>query len=86
LALVEHAQTNDARLGQLIIHARRRDVRARGRNQIDYARAMRERDLTFGIGPAGTGKTYLAVAAAVEALSTDAVRRLVLVRPAVEAG
>jgi phosphate starvation-inducible PhoH-like protein len=86
MALVENAQINDARLGHLIIHARRRDVRARGRNQIDYARAMRERDLTFGIGPAGTGKTYLAVAAAVEALSTDAVRRLVLVRPAVEAG
>ena len=47
---------------------------------------MRERDLTFGIGPAGTGKTFLAVAAAVEALSSDAVRRIVLVRPAVEAG
>ena len=47
---------------------------------------MRESDLTFGIGPAGTGKTYLAVAAAVEALASDAVRRIVLVRPAVEAG
>jgi phosphate starvation-inducible PhoH-like protein len=47
---------------------------------------MRDRDLTFGIGPAGTGKTYLAVAAAVEALNADIVRRLVLVRPAVEAG
>ena len=53
-----------------IIHARRRDIRARGPNQIAYARAMHESDLTFGIGPAGTGKTYLAVAAAVEALST----------------
>ena len=87
MTLVEHSQVGEgAKLGQLIIHARRRDVRARGPNQIEYARAMRERDLTFGIGPAGTGKTYLAVAAAVEALSTDAVRRLVLVRPAVEAG
>jgi phosphate starvation-inducible PhoH-like protein len=47
---------------------------------------MRESDLTFGIGPAGTGKTYLAVAAAVEALASDSVRRIVLVRPAVEAG
>jgi phosphate starvation-inducible PhoH-like protein len=47
---------------------------------------MRMRDLTFGIGPAGTGKTFLAVAAAVEALSADLVRRIVLVRPAVEAG
>ena len=69
-----------------IIHARRRDIRARGPNQIAYARAMHESDLTFGIGPAGTGKTYLAVAAAVEALSIDSVRRIVLVRPAVEAG
>jgi phosphate starvation-inducible PhoH-like protein len=87
MTLVEHSRVLEGeRTGQLIIHARRRDVRARGRNQMDYARAMRERDLTFGIGPAGTGKTYLAVAAAVEALSTDAVRRLVLVRPAVEAG
>jgi phosphate starvation-inducible PhoH-like protein len=51
-----------------------------------YSRAMREKDLTFGIGPAGTGKTYLAVAASVEALDTDSVRRIVLVRPAVEAG
>ncbi|NIW23150.1 MAG: phosphate starvation-inducible protein PhoH, partial [Gammaproteobacteria bacterium] len=69
-----------------VIHTRRRDVRARGPNQIAYARAMREQDLTFGVGPAGTGKTYLAVAAAVEALDTDSVRRIVLVRPAVEAG
>ena len=73
-------------LDDLIIHARRRNIRARGPNQIAYARAMRESDLTFGIGPAGTGKTFLAVAAAVEALSEDLVRRLVLVRPAVEAG
>jgi phosphate starvation-inducible PhoH-like protein len=70
----------------VIIHARRREICARGANQINYARAMREGDLTFGIGPAGTGKTYLAVAAAVEALTGDTVRRLVLVRPAVEAG
>jgi len=73
-------------LDDLIIHARRRNIRARGPNQVAYARAMRESDLTFGIGPAGTGKTFLAVAAAVEALSEDLVRRLVLVRPAVEAG
>jgi phosphate starvation-inducible protein PhoH and related proteins len=70
----------------LVIQTRRRSVRARGPNQVAYTSAMRERDLTFGIGPAGTGKTFLAVAAAVEALSTDAVRRIVLVRPAVEAG
>ena len=70
----------------LVIHTRRREVRARGPHQREYAQAMRNKDLTFGIGPAGTGKTYMAVAAAVEALDTDAVRRLVLVRPAVEAG
>jgi phosphate starvation-inducible PhoH-like protein len=69
-----------------IIHARRREVSARGANQVAYARAMHECDLTFGVGPAGTGKTYLAVAAAVEALSAETVRRLILVRPAVEAG
>jgi len=70
----------------IVIKARRRIIRARGANQVAYAKAMRELDLTFGIGPAGTGKTYLAVAAAVEALSSETVRRLVLVRPAVEAG
>jgi phosphate starvation-inducible protein PhoH and related proteins len=61
-------------------------IRARGAHQQAYLAAMRERDLTFGIGPAGTGKTYLAVACAVEALTSERVRRLVLVRPAVEAG
>ena len=85
--LVIAAVTNQVEAGRgPIIHARRRDVCARGKNQSDYARSMRECDLSFGIGPAGTGKTYLAVAAAVEALTADAVRRLVLVRPAVEAG
>ncbi|HTL93518.1 MAG TPA: PhoH family protein, partial [Steroidobacteraceae bacterium] len=61
-------------------------IRARGAHQRDYLEHIRTRDLTFGIGPAGTGKTYLAVACAVEALQGDRVRRLILVRPAVEAG
>jgi phosphate starvation-inducible PhoH-like protein len=61
-------------------------IRARGPNQRDYLRRMQAHDLTFGVGPAGTGKTYLAVACAVEALQSDRVRRIVLVRPAVEAG
>ena len=61
-------------------------IRARGAHQRDYLQHIRTRDLTFGIGPAGTGKTYLAVACAVEALQADRVRRIVLVRPAVEAG
>ena len=61
-------------------------IRARGAHQHTYVASIRESDLIFGIGPAGTGKTYLAVACAVEALSAERVRRLVLVRPAVEAG
>jgi phosphate starvation-inducible PhoH-like protein len=61
-------------------------IRARGAHQMSYLTSIRERDLTFGIGPAGTGKTYLAVACAVAALTRERVRRLVLVRPAVEAG
>ena len=61
-------------------------IRARGAHQRDYLEHIRTRDLTFGVGPAGTGKTYLAVACAVEALQADRVRRLILVRPAVEAG
>ena len=61
-------------------------IRARGPNQREYLRRMHTHDLTFGVGPAGTGKTYLAVACAVEALQADRVRRIVLVRPAVEAG
>jgi phosphate starvation-inducible PhoH-like protein len=61
-------------------------IRARGPHQKQYLANIHSHDLTFGIGPAGTGKTYLAVAAAVEALQTERVRRIVLVRPAVEAG
>jgi phosphate starvation-inducible protein PhoH and related proteins len=61
-------------------------IRARGNHQRDYLAHIRAKDLTFGIGPAGTGKTYLAVACAVEALQADKVRRIILVRPAVEAG
>src|SRR6202012_3515797 len=61
-------------------------VLARETNQTEYLNNVRTHDLTFGIGPAGTGKTYLAVACAVEALQSEKVRRIVLVRPAVEAG
>ncbi len=87
LTLTEQVRDGgNAQAGETVIHTRRREIRARGPRQRDYAAAMRSSDLTFGIGPAGTGKTYLAVAAAIEALNADAVRRLVLVRPAVEAG
>jgi phosphate starvation-inducible protein PhoH and related proteins len=68
------------------IHTQRGGIRGRGPNQRQYLHNIHTCDLTFGIGPAGTGKTYLAVACAVEALQTDRVRRIVLVRPAVEAG
>ncbi len=61
-------------------------IRARGHHQREYLAHIRSRDLTFGIGPAGTGKTYLAVACAVEALQAETMRRIILVRPAVEAG
>jgi phosphate starvation-inducible protein PhoH and related proteins len=69
-----------------IVRTPRGSIRARGSHQRDYVAQIRSHDLTFGIGPAGTGKTYLAVACAVEALASERVQRLVLVRPAVEAG
>lgn len=68
------------------IQTRRKLVRARGPNQRAYLKGIRNYDLAFGIGPAGTGKTYLAVASAIDALENEEVRRLILVRPAVEAG
>lgn len=72
--------------GSVVVKARRLHIRARGSNQRGYMEAIRSNDLCFGIGPAGTGKTYLAVASAVVALEEERVRRIVLVRPAVEAG
>lgn len=69
-----------------LIVTRKRSVRPRGGNQINYVRSIRNHDINFGIGPAGTGKTYLAVACAVEALEQESIRRILLVRPAVEAG
>jgi phosphate starvation-inducible PhoH-like protein len=65
---------------------RRPDLHGRTVNQVQYLQNILAHDITFGIGPAGTGKTYLAVACAVDALERDSVKRLVLVRPAVEAG
>ena len=61
-------------------------IRSRGPNQAVYMKSIDEYDLAFGIGPAGTGKTYLAIASAIDALESESVRRIVLVRPAVEAG
>jgi phosphate starvation-inducible PhoH-like protein len=65
---------------------RKHDLRGRTPRQNQYLTQIQAHDITFGIGPAGTGKTYLAVACAVDALERDAVKRIVLVRPAVEAG
>ena len=72
--------------GEVAIQTRHKLIRPRGANQTTYMTSIRDHDLAFGIGPAGTGKTYLAVACAIDALENEQVRRIVLVRPAVEAG
>ncbi|HIC45170.1 MAG TPA: PhoH family protein [Methylophaga aminisulfidivorans] len=71
---------------EVVIKTKRGLIKARGENQQAYLRRVMTHDINFGVGPAGTGKTYLAVACAVEALERDFCRRIVLVRPAVEAG
>ena len=71
---------------EVAIKVKRGTVRGRGANQVRYLHAITTHDINFGIGPAGTGKTFLAVASAVEALNESRVQRLILVRPAVEAG
>ncbi len=81
-ALIEEEPGTD----EVVIRTRRGLIRGRGPNQQRYLWSIRHHDLNFGVGPAGTGKTYLAVACAVDALETNETRRLVLVRPAVEAG
>jgi phosphate starvation-inducible PhoH-like protein len=88
LDMDSNTNNNDAAADsdELKVRTARGAVRARGANQTEYLTNVRTHDLTFGIGPAGTGKTYLAVACAVEALQSEKVRRIVLVRPAVEAG
>ncbi len=73
-------------LDAIQLSTRRPDLRARTANQSAYLENIARHDITFGIGPAGTGKTYLAVACAVDALERSAVQRIVLTRPAVEAG
>lgn len=68
------------------IRLRKGSITARGENQVHYMRCIQQHDINFGVGPAGTGKTYLAVACAVQALETERVSRIILVRPIVEAG
>jgi phosphate starvation-inducible PhoH-like protein len=76
----------DAETNEVLIRTRRGLIRGRGPNQQRYLWNIKHHDLNFGVGPAGTGKTYLAVACAVDALESNETRRLILVRPAVEAG
>ncbi len=80
------AENTEDQHAEVTLHTRRGIIKPRGPNQAAYIHDVLNHDLTFGIGPAGTGKTYLAVASAVAALDTEKVQRLVLVRPAVEAG
>ncbi len=82
-ALETHAVDGAHEVG---IKVKRGMIRGRGANQTHYLRAIAAHDINFGVGPAGTGKTYLAVAMAVDALNDNRVQRLILVRPAVEAG
>lgn len=79
-------QSNGATVKETIINMPNKEIKTRTENQFNYIHSIRNNDLSFGIGPAGTGKTYLAVAAAIESLQREEVKRIVLVRPAVEAG
>ena len=84
-ALDENAEGADT-ASSLFIRTPKSSVKPRSSHQRDYVESIRRHDINFGIGPAGTGKTYLAVACAVEALVSERVNRLLLVRPAVNAG
>jgi phosphate starvation-inducible PhoH-like protein len=92
LGLVEIARSRDAGLARSPappnagLLTKKTDLHGRTPNQAKYLRDIQEHDITFGIGPAGTGKTYLAVASAIDAFERDQVSRIVLTRPAVEAG
>jgi phosphate starvation-inducible protein PhoH and related proteins len=76
----------EAAAGAMPLKVKRADLAARTPTQLEYLKNIQQYDITFGIGPAGTGKTYLAVACAVDAFERDLIKRIVLVRPAVEAG
>ena len=80
------ANADEVSAGEVLLKTRRHDLRGRTPNQRAYLQAILSHDISFGIGPAGTGKTYLAVAAAVDAFERGTVERIVLTRPAVEAG
>ena len=86
LVAISHARTDVEGAAPALVLPRRSELTARTPRQAQYLQQMRGFDITFCVGPAGTGKTFLAVAAAVDALERDAVKRIVLTRPAVEAG
>lgn len=86
LQAVGKKATNIAQDEYMEIRIRKGAITARGENQVHYLRSILQNDINFGIGPAGTGKTYLAVACAVQALEAERVSRIILVRPIVEAG
>ncbi|MDK9723571.1 MAG: PhoH family protein [Sterolibacteriaceae bacterium MAG5] len=86
LGLVELRSRSQAAQPAAGLLTRKSDLHGRTPHQVQYLRQIQEHDITFGIGPAGTGKTYLAVASAVDAFERDQVQRIVLTRPAVEAG
>ena len=86
LGLIEFANRRQSDQPAPALLTRKTELHGRTPRQVDYLRNIQAHDITFGIGPAGTGKTYLAVAKAIEAMKGGQVRRLVLVRPAVEAG
>jgi phosphate starvation-inducible PhoH-like protein len=83
--LAESSQESPAEVIQ-VIRTKRTSIKPRGKNQQAYVRSIKQCDINFAVGPAGTGKTFLAVACAVEALLEERVKRILLVRPAVEAG
>ncbi|MDG6347399.1 PhoH family protein [Luteimonas sp. 8-5] len=85
-AAIDRTVEEDIEPQEVAVRVKKGTIRGRGRNQAKYLHAIATHDINFGIGPAGTGKTFLAVAMAVEALNESRVQRLVLVRPAVEAG
>ncbi|HMV19189.1 MAG TPA: PhoH family protein [Zoogloea sp.] len=86
LGLIELANRSQASHSAPALLTRKTELHGRTPRQVDYIRQIQEHDITFGVGPAGTGKTYLAVASAVDAFEREQVERIILTRPAVEAG
>jgi phosphate starvation-inducible PhoH-like protein len=86
LQAAQKSAVKDSQSVRMDIRIKRETITARGNNQVNYIKNILNHDINFGIGPAGTGKTYLAVACAVSALETERISRIILVRPIVEAG